>query len=68
MKLALRDLTLPPAAAKPAVEDIEKACTIELSTQGAGYTLSPELKLSSSMGLMDTTMHAHMCLTKENCP
>ena len=56
VKLALRDLAPPPAAAKPAVEDIEKACNIELHTQGAGFTVLPEPKLSSSMGFMDTAM------------
>ena len=61
VKFALRDLAPPPAAAKPVVKDVEKACKVELRTQGAGYTLSPEPKWSSSLGVMDTAMS----LTKE---
>lgn len=56
VQLALRALAPPPAAAKSAVEDVEKACRVDLHTQGEGYTLSPDPKLSSSLGLMDTAM------------
>ena len=56
VKLALRDLVAPSAAAKPAVEDVEKAYKIELCTEAAEGALSSAPKVSGSFDMMDTAM------------
>ena len=61
VKLALRDLGRS-AAAKPAVDDVEKACKVVLCTEGADGASSPAPKSSSSLGVMDTAMS----LTRED--
>ena len=63
VKLALQDLCRP-ADAKPAMEDVEKACKVELCTEGAEGASSAAPKVSSSFEMMDTAMS----LTQGNTP
>ena len=65
VKLALRNLGHP-ATAKPAVEDVEKACKVELCTEGGEDALSPGTKWSSGSTKPKLLLDTAMSLTQED--